>query len=161
ELLARAAIGYEEAAWRPGIADIGVVDRLEEAATALGGESTGLRGKLLAGLARALDFLGERERGAGGRTSAIEMAREIGDRDALATVLMRSYWSRGETPIEEILEMLIEARDLGEELGNTEIVVESIAWQVHAFMSLCDTEAARRTVALHLEAAEKTAQPFM
>ncbi len=31
ELLARAAIGYEEASWRPGIAERGAVELLEEA----------------------------------------------------------------------------------------------------------------------------------
>ena len=34
ELLARAAIGYEDACWRPGIADQGAVELLEEAAAA-------------------------------------------------------------------------------------------------------------------------------
>ena len=43
ELLARAAIGYEEACWRPGIAEEGAVDLLEEAATALGDETSTLR----------------------------------------------------------------------------------------------------------------------
>ena len=40
ELLARAAIGYEDACWRPGIADQGAVELLEEAAAALGDESS-------------------------------------------------------------------------------------------------------------------------
>ena len=64
ELLARAAIGYEDACWRPGIADQGAVELLEEAAAALGDESSALRVGLLGGLARALDFQGEHERGA-------------------------------------------------------------------------------------------------
>ena len=63
ELLARAAIGYEEACWRPGFVDQGVVDLLEEAAAALGDESSELRVGLLGGLARALDFQGDHERG--------------------------------------------------------------------------------------------------
>ena len=41
ELLTRAAVGYEEACWRPGIADEGAVELLEEAATALGDGSLG------------------------------------------------------------------------------------------------------------------------
>ena len=64
ELLARAAIGYEDACWRPGIADQGAVELLEEAAAALGDESSELRVGLLGGLARALDFQGEHERAA-------------------------------------------------------------------------------------------------
>src|SRR4029079_8510019 len=64
ELLTRAAVGYEEACWRPGIADEGAVELLEEAATALGDGTSELRVVLLAGLARALDFRGEHERAA-------------------------------------------------------------------------------------------------
>jgi DNA-binding CsgD family transcriptional regulator/tetratricopeptide (TPR) repeat protein len=161
ELLARAAIGYEEAAWRPGIADLVVVELLEEAATAFGDESSALRVGLLGGLARALDFLGEHERGAIVRTSAIDMARRLRAGDALATVLMRSYWSRGATSLEEILEMLTEARDLGEELGNTEIRAEAMAWRVPTFVALSDLDSARREVAALLKSAEQTAQPFM
>lgn len=161
ELLARAAIGYEDACWRPGIADQGAVELLEEATVALGDESSELRVGILGGLARALDFRGEQERGATVRTSAVEMARRLGDRPGLATVLARSYWSRGTSSLEEILGMLTEARDLGEELGDTEIRAEAIAWRVPAFAALGDLESARREVAALLETAERTAQPFM
>ena len=97
-----------------------------------------LRVGLLSGLARALDFQGQRERGSVVRTSAIAMARRLDDRAGLATVLMRSYWSRGTTSLEEILAMLTEARDIGDALGNTEIRAEAMAWRVPAFVALCD-----------------------
>src|SRR5262249_9056666 len=51
ELLARAAIGYEEACWRPGIVDEGAVELLEEAAATVGDEPSELRVGLLSGLA--------------------------------------------------------------------------------------------------------------
>ena len=110
QLLARAAIGHEEACWRPGMTDQGAVELLEEAAAALGTDDSELRVGLLAGLARALDLQGLRERGAVARASAIAMARRLDDRAGLATVLMRSYWSHGTTSVEEILAMLTEAR---------------------------------------------------
>jgi DNA-binding CsgD family transcriptional regulator len=161
ELLARAATGYEEACWRPGIADEGAVELLEEAAVALGEQNSSLRVGLLAGLARALDFQGDHERGAIVRTRAVDMARGLEDRAGLATVLMRSYWSRGTSSLEEILEMLTEARDLAEELGDTEIRAEAMAWRVPAFVALSDLESARREVTAVRETAEQTAQPFM
>ena len=69
QLLARAAIGFEEACWRPGIADQGAVELLEQAAAALGDERSSLRVRLLAGLARALDFQGGTRAGqSSGRT---------------------------------------------------------------------------------------------
>lgn len=161
ELLARAAIGYEEACWRPGIVDPGAVELLEKAADALGDESSELRVGLLGGLARALDFRGDHERGAIVRTSAIAMARHLQDRTGLATVLMRSYWSRGTSSLEEILDMLTEATDLGEQLGNAEIRAEAMAWRVTSFVALGNIDAARGEVAALLETAVQTAQPFM
>ncbi len=161
QLLARAAIGYEEACWRPGIAEEGAVDLLEEAATALGDETSALRIGLLAGLARALDFQGEHERGAIVRTRAVEMARGLGDRAGLATVLMRSYWARGTSSLPEILEMLTEATEIAESLGNTEIRAEAMAWRVPTLVALGDIDSARLEVTALRETAEQTAQPFM
>jgi DNA-binding CsgD family transcriptional regulator/tetratricopeptide (TPR) repeat protein len=160
-LLARAAIGYEDACWRPGIADQGAAELLESAAEALGDDNSELRVGLLGGLARWLDFQGDHERAAIVRTSAIAMARRLGDRTGLATVLMRSYWSLGASTLEEILEMITESRDLGEELGNTEIRAEAMAWRTPTFVALCDLESARQEVAALRETAEQTAQPFM
>jgi DNA-binding CsgD family transcriptional regulator/tetratricopeptide (TPR) repeat protein len=159
-LLARAAIGYEEACWRPGITDQGAAELLEEAAAALGDESSELRVGLLSGLARALNFQGHHERGAIVRTNAVAMARRLQDRPGLATTLMRSYWSRGTSRIEEILDMLREAKHLGQELGNTEILAEAMAWRVPAFVAHCDLDSARREVAALRDTAEQTAQPF-
>jgi DNA-binding CsgD family transcriptional regulator/tetratricopeptide (TPR) repeat protein len=160
-VLARAAIGHEEACWRPGMADQGAIELLEEAAAVLGDEDSELRVGLLGGLARALDFQGHRERGAVVRANAIAMARRLEDRAGLATVLMRSYWSHGTTSLEEILDMLTESRDLGEELGDTEILAEATSWRVPALVALCDLESARREISALRETAERTAQPFM
>ena len=75
QLLALAAIGFEEACWRPGMADQGAVGLLEEAAAALGEDNSELRVGLLGGLARALDFQGDSTRGAIVRANAVAMAR--------------------------------------------------------------------------------------
>jgi DNA-binding CsgD family transcriptional regulator/tetratricopeptide (TPR) repeat protein len=159
ELLTRAAIGYEEATWRPGM-QRGAVELLEEAAAALGDQESELRVGLLGGLARALDLQGQQERAAIVRTNAIELARRLGARAALATVLVRSYWSQGTTPIEEIIEMLTEARALGEELGDTELQAEAMAWRTPAFVAIADIPSARSEAAALREMAELTRQPF-
>jgi DNA-binding CsgD family transcriptional regulator/tetratricopeptide (TPR) repeat protein len=160
-LLARAAIGFEDACWGPGIADQGAAELLEEAAAALGDESSDLRVGLLSGLARALDYQGDHERGAIVRTSAVAMARRLDDRTGLARTLVRSYWSRGTSSLAEVLEMLTEAKAIGEELGNTEIIAEAMGWRVPAFVALCDLDSARREAAALLATVERTAQPFM
>jgi DNA-binding CsgD family transcriptional regulator/tetratricopeptide (TPR) repeat protein len=160
ELLARAASGFEEACWRPGIAEAGVVELLEEAAAALGDEDSELRVEVLGGLARALNRRGDHERGAVVHTNAVAMARRRRDRAGLATVLARSYWSRGTSSLEEVLGMLTEARQLAAELGDTELLAEAMAWRVPALVALCDVDAARREVAALRRTAERTAQPF-
>ena len=43
ELMARAAIGCEDACWRPGLVDQGVISLLEEASAMLAGEESPLR----------------------------------------------------------------------------------------------------------------------
>ena len=53
-----AAIGFEEACWRPGITDEGAVELLDEASLALGDGDSELRVMLLAGLGRALCLRG-------------------------------------------------------------------------------------------------------
>jgi len=160
ELLGRAAARYEEASWRPGMVE-GAVDLLEEATAALGEHESELSVELLGGLARALDGQGEHERGAVVRANAIALARRLGDRAGLATVLVRSYWSRGATPIEEILAMLTEARAISEELGDVELQAEAMSWRVPAFVAMADIPAARSEAAQLRRMAEITRQPFI
>ena len=160
ELLRKRRSVTRRRAGGPG-SSIGGAELLEEAAAALGDERSALRVRLLGGLARALDFQGHHQRGAVMRTQAVAMARQLGDRAGLATVLMRAYWSRGTTSLDEILAMLTEARDLAEQLGDTEIRAEAIAWRVPAFVALSDLESARKEVAVLRDTAEQTAQPFM
>jgi DNA-binding CsgD family transcriptional regulator len=116
--------------------------------------------RLLSGLARGLDLQGKHERAAIVRASAISLARGMDDRAGLASVLTRSYWSRGMSSLNEILEMLAEAKAIGEELGDTEIQAEAISWMVPAQVAIADIESARTTNLRLLEIAQMTAQPF-
>jgi DNA-binding CsgD family transcriptional regulator/tetratricopeptide (TPR) repeat protein len=160
ELLAQAAIGYENACWRPVITDQLAVELLDRAAAALPEEPSQLRVGVLGGLARALQIRGEHSRGAAVRTEAVAMARAIGDRAALATVLAGSFWSRGTSSPEQVLEWLTEARDIAAELGDEDLRAEAMNWRVAALLSLCDVDAARRELAAVHATAERTAQPF-
>ncbi len=161
QLLGRAAIGYEESCFRPGLADSDAVELLEEALAGLTASDQGLRIGLLAGLARALGVQGELQRAGIVRESAVALARGEDERRGLASVLVRAYWSRGSTPMPEILEMVTEARDVAAELGDFEIETEAMAWRVPTFVALCDLSAARIEVGRLAAMAERTAQPFM
>jgi DNA-binding CsgD family transcriptional regulator len=159
-MLATAAVGFEEACWRPAITDRGAVELLEEASQALADEDSELRVMLLAGLARAHAFQGEFEASAVAEQSAIEMARRLDDRFGLATALMRSYWSRGERNLEHTLEMLSEARDLAQELGETDMQAESVEWRIAGLIVLGELTKAERELADVLELALRLRQPF-
>src|SRR5580692_7542558 len=161
ELLARAAIGYEDACWRPGVIRRDATELLEEALATVDDSSEELRIGLLAGLSRALNFAGERERGALVHDNAIALARRYEDRAGLAKVLVGSYWARGTTPLEEILSMLTEARDLGQELGDVEMQTDAMAWRVPTFVALSNLDSARTEVVVLREMAQRTAQPVM
>ena len=161
ELLARAAIGLETTCWRPGLTDEGARELLEEASAALGQEDSTLRIGLLASLARALEYEGNSDRAALAREDAIAMARRIDDRPGLATVLIGIYWARATTSLAEALEMLGEARDLAEEMGDVEGQAEATQWRVSALMALGEIVCARDELAIALDMAQNTRQPFM
>jgi DNA-binding CsgD family transcriptional regulator len=161
ELLARAAIGFEEACWRPGIHDAGSIDLLVEATDAIGDRDDELRVRLLGGLARARDFVGEHEHAMEARAEAIASARERGDRATLGWVLAAAFWSRGTVSSEESVNaMLNEAYEIGVELDDLELQTESLAWLVPSFVALCDHAAARRELDRLFESARRMSQPF-
>ncbi len=160
ELLARAAIGFETACWRPGLADEGARELLQEASAAFAREDSTLRVGLLASLARAIELEGNSERAASARAEAIAMARRIDDRPGLATVLLGVYWGRATMSLQEILELLDEARELTEAMGDVEGQAEATQWRVPTLMALGEIGLARRELTVALKLARDTRQPF-
>jgi DNA-binding CsgD family transcriptional regulator/tetratricopeptide (TPR) repeat protein len=161
ELLTRAAVGFETTCWRPGLTDEGARELLEEASAMLGREDSTLRVGLLASLARALEYENDPDRAALAREEAIAMARRLDDRPGLATVLEGVYWARSTTSYAEALEMLGEARALAEELGDVEGQAEATHWRISALMALGETVSAREELAIALDMAQSTRQPFI
>jgi DNA-binding CsgD family transcriptional regulator/tetratricopeptide (TPR) repeat protein len=89
------------------------------------------------------------------------MARRLDDRRGLATVLMRSYWSRGEGSLEDTLDMLSEACELAEGLGDFELLEEAMAWRVAGLIALGDLETAAGELAAGHAMAVRLRQPFI
>ncbi len=160
-LLAQAAIGFEDACWRPAMHEQGARLLLEEASRALSEEDSTLRVGVLSGLARTLEFEGDAAQGKVIRDEAIAMARRIDDHRGLATVLMRAYWARGTLSLAEILEMLTEACELAEQIGDIDILAEAMEWRVSALMALGEIEPARTELATTLAMAQRMRQPFI
>jgi DNA-binding CsgD family transcriptional regulator len=160
ELLARAAIGFEEACWRPAIAHDEAAALLEEATRALGPGDSPLKARALAWLSRALAYSGAWARAARAREEAVAMARRLGDRRALAAALLQAYIARGTLPLQEVLAMLTEARELGEELDDPDLVAAARGWAIVPLFELCDLDGARQEAQQLRWAAEQTRQPF-
>jgi DNA-binding CsgD family transcriptional regulator/tetratricopeptide (TPR) repeat protein len=160
DMLARAAIGLEDACWGEGRPHQAALELLEEASAALGGAESTLRIGLLSALARVLAYRGDPGRAAIIYANAMEMARRLGDRRGLAILLARAYWVRGSRTLKDILEMLTEARALGGELGDLGIESEARAWRVITLMALGELEAARRDLAEFVGLPLRARQPF-
>jgi DNA-binding CsgD family transcriptional regulator/tetratricopeptide (TPR) repeat protein len=160
ELLAAAAVGLEEACWRPAITGAGAVEMLQEASKALPDGDSQLRVKLLAGTSRALAFVGRFDEGSRTESEAIAMARRLDDRRGLATVLMRTYWSGTRRSLDSTLAMLTEARDLAEQLSELELQAEAMEWRVAALIALGDLRAAELELSEVQELVARARQPF-
>lgn len=161
ELFARAAVGFENSCWRMAAVEAGALELLTEAAAMLGAHDSDLRVMVLSGLARACAFVGDHDRSSQLRRDSIAMARRLDDRPALATVLMRAYWAKGNTGLDEILVMLTESRNLAAELGDIELQAEAMEWRIAALIALGDLEAARAELAVVYEMASRVGQPFI
>ena len=97
-----------------------------------------LRVGVLGGLARALDVPGRaRARRRRARRARSRWRGGSATAPALADgARARATGRAGRRSLEEILEMLTEARDLGEELGDIEIRAEAMDWRVSALVAL-------------------------
>src|SRR5439155_5083783 len=89
------------------------------------------------------------------------MARRIGDRRGLASVLMGSYWARATTDLHEILAMITEARHLAAELDDSEIAAEAMEWRIAALLALGEIDTTRMELAVVVDLAARTRQPFI
>jgi DNA-binding CsgD family transcriptional regulator/tetratricopeptide (TPR) repeat protein len=159
-LLAAAAIGFEEACARPGITDEGAVELLREASAGLGDADSDLLVTVLAGLGRAYGFIGEYAASHAVRERAIAMARRLDDRPGLASVLVQSYWSRGDGSLEPTLEMLSEARELAEGLGASDLQTDAMLWRVAGLIIRGDLRLAEHELAEVHALAVRLRQPF-
>lgn len=88
-----AAIGYEDASWRPGLADAKAADLLAAALEACGLSTEDPRYvQALASFGRALAFTGETARAREIGSRAIDRARDIDDPKAILHALHASLW---------------------------------------------------------------------
>ena len=161
EMLARAAVGLEDACWGEGRSHRAALELLEEASATLGGADSALRIGVLSALVRVLAYRGDHRRAGIVRANAMEMARRLGDDRGLGILLARAYSARGTSSLDEVVGMLTEAVSLGDELGDLDVQSAARGWRVVTWIALGELEAARRDLAEYQDLADRAKQPFL
>jgi len=159
EMLARAALGYEDAANQPMATDETAVALLHEALGRVAAGDSALRARLLSALSRALVFVGEEAEALSLRADATGMARRLGDPATLARILVQEEIRNVHVPREDVLERLTEARDLALELQDVDVLLEAMWRRVATLAGLGELHEARRECQPLRRIAEEARQP--
>jgi eukaryotic-like serine/threonine-protein kinase len=138
EQLARAALGYAgRFVWMPRGADEDVVPLLDDALRELGSDESALRVRVLARLAGTLRDQPEPERRTELTAQALDIARALDDRSALAYALDGRYcavW--GPDHPEERLELAEELLSVASEIGDSERRIQGHYYRAVALLEL-------------------------
>ncbi|HEY8170059.1 MAG TPA: AAA family ATPase [Candidatus Limnocylindria bacterium] len=145
---------------RPG-RDTRLVPLLQDALVHLGGSDDGLRVRLLSRLACALRSTPD-QRGQSDALSrqAVELARSLGDPDALSYALAGRFWAIwGPDNSAERLTIAQEMSEIADRLGDGERLIDAqlMLWLIHTEMS--DMTAARRAYGEMLRLVTELRQP--
>ena len=125
EPMARAALGLGRASPERGAADPTLVAMLEEVLARLQGGDSALRAMLLARLAMAVYFMRQEARREDLGREAVEMARRVGDPDALVAALITWHfmlWGPGS--VEDRLAVMAEAAAVADRLQERQPMFE-------------------------------------
>jgi DNA-binding SARP family transcriptional activator/tetratricopeptide (TPR) repeat protein len=161
DLLARAAIGFETACWRPGIDDPRAVALLREAARGVAVEPGAQRVRVLAHLSRALAYRGDHAAAGECWTQAVAMARRVGDPGALMVALSHAAWTRGSRTVEAILADLTEACNLADTLPHDHLPDVARGMRIALLIEAFALDEARADNDAHRELARRSGQPFL
>lgn len=161
QMLGRAAVGLEEACFRPGIVDAGAVELLGEAERALPADHSGPGASVRTSLARALAYRGQHDDARRIVERAVDEAREIGDDRVLARALIATFFASAGRPGMGIVDALSEAHALGEQMGDRELAIEAAMWRVVALTRVGRTAQARTELDELRRAAAAAGLPFV
>jgi len=145
ELLAEAAVAFEDAGFEPGFHGADAVELLEEAASALGPGADGLRALIAAGLARALEFSGRHGEAVAAADGALAMARRVADPAVIGNALHCAAFSRlgpgDATALTQIGEELLE---IARQLDDVKLLYHGFWFRAYAAVRVGDLETADR-----------------
>jgi class 3 adenylate cyclase/tetratricopeptide (TPR) repeat protein len=167
ETLARAALGYGGTAGFGGVwVKFAAVDRelvlfLEEALRRCSGPDDPMRVRLLGRLAQALYWSPDGGRAEALSRQALESARRLGDRVALAHALdSRHVALWGPDHLTERCALAHEMLELGEELGDRDIMLEAYAWLITDALDREPIEVVDGYIGAHARVAADLRQPY-
>ena len=165
ELFAEAALGYVIASGgfllaarvEAGARGIGL---LEEALAALPRSDSRLRANVLAHLVMEMMFSPDVERRLALSREGIEMARRLGDAEALVTAFHCSHWAVGAPDmVDDRLANTREMLEVATQSGDDEIAFLAHNARFHCFMELGDAQQIARETEAMSQLAERSRQP--
>ncbi len=161
-LLARAALGFESAGWRPGEPGTAAVRLLKEAHLKLGQRDSVDGARVLSALGRALALSGARIEATMTSSDAIEMARRLHDPATLEMALRMGAFVDFMEPerIETCIANGEEAIRIADELGDTNHAMEAITTYLPALMQRQDLTTRPELFEGFKQRAQALRQPF-
>jgi DNA-binding SARP family transcriptional activator/tetratricopeptide (TPR) repeat protein len=145
--LARAALGFcgpHRFEWTRAVTGP-VADVLQRALALLSEEDSALRAQLMGRLAAAVAHTGAEDRAPVLVRQALEMARRVADKAALADVLASAHWAlRGPDAPRESLTRAEELGRIADELGDSKLQALAYLWRLDLLLTLADIEAVDR-----------------
>jgi class 3 adenylate cyclase/tetratricopeptide (TPR) repeat protein len=161
DLLAGAAIAFEDASFEPGFLGAEAVDLLLEAQAALGAGHTPAHILATAGLARALEFSGRHDEAVATGERAEAMAEELGEPRITGEVLYRLGFTRIVTSaLPEMAEGGAQLIQLGRQLGDDKFLFFGAWAGVYSATRLGDLATADRCLETLTMLDQRAAEPL-
>ncbi len=160
ERLARAALGFGRSWSDAGVVDEILVSLLEEALRAMGRRDSALRARVLGRMAVEFYYSDSREQRESLSQEALDMARRVGEAEALADALSARYLALwGPQNVRDRLDVATEAVRLAEQVGNKELALLAHMWCFVALLELGDIAGAEAETEAYTRLAGELRQP--
>ncbi len=159
--LARAAIGFEDASWRPGLSGEESIRLLREALDRIGDSDVRFSARVLSALTRGLIFTGAVEAANETSEQAIELARRSGDQATLADALSCGLSARWQPErLDARLSAAHEAMLIGARLNDNARVAAAAAWRLFDLLEAGDAARFHPELESFTALCEELRQPF-
>jgi class 3 adenylate cyclase len=144
-----------------GVVDEALIALLEEALAATPEGDSAVRSQLLSGLAQELYWIDAAGRATDLGLESLEMARRVGDPEALALALTRRQFTSGIGPeaTQRRLAESAEMHELAKRLGDLELELRAHVYRLRDYLELGDIRAVDRELAAYERLARELRQP--